>query len=439
MYNQPMQKGFVESLLRSGIIEAKSGEVGPARRYLERVIHLSSDHTTLAEAWYWMSTITENPSEKHSMLENCLSHDLRHARARRALALLDGTLKPEDIINPDRLPAAVQKVSHPEADRIMCPQCGARMVYTPDGGTLVCDFCSSHQNLTSQKQAEEQDFLIAMATARGHGKPIATQVFHCQSCGAEFILLPEIVSSSCAYCESPHVVSLAEARELIQPEGIIPHVMTRERAFHLLEVWVEEHQIKPQEELRPPRGVYLPIWTFDIGGGIEYSGYTLDTGQEYGGPGQITTRIQDFYAVHIDDLVVPASRNTAVHMARLLPSFDLRTTQPYDSRFLANWAAEVYTVPMSDASLDARSQAYAALKRDLPREIASLQNLRTSSAKLIIESFKLVLLPVWMTELQVREQLELVLINGQNGTVEGPGSSDPKDGLLDWLIDILED
>jgi hypothetical protein len=61
---------------------------------------------------------------------------------------------------------------------------------------------------------------------------------------------------------------------------------------------------------------------------------------------------------------------------------------------------------------------------------------------LVIESFKLNLLPVWMTELPFDGREHLVLINGQNGVV----SSDMLDkmqkedegGLFGFLADLLD-
>ena len=96
---------------------------------------------------------------------------------------------------------------------------------------------------------------------------------------------------------------------------------------------------------------------------------------------------------------------------------------------------------MADASLDARSRAYSLLKRKLPGEIASLFNLITSSANLAIESFKLVLVPVWITEIPINGQKLLVLINGQTGIVQGDSPSRPKskNGLFNWLEDLLDD
>jgi ribosomal protein L37AE/L43A len=434
-----MQKDFVESLLRSGIIEAKAGQNGTASRYLERAINISSDHVLLAEAWFWMSTICDDRVEKRTRLENCLSHDMRHSRARRALAVLDGKLKTEDIINPDTLSPDVQEGSQTLADRFMCPHCGARMVFAPDGGTLVCDHCSNQQSLASRVEAEEQDFLIAMATARGHRQPVAVQIFHCQGCDAEFILPPAEISASCAYCQSPHVVSLEQARELIQPEGMIPHSMDWKQASRLLDGWVATNQITLHESLPTPRGVYLPIWTFDIGGEIEYSGYSAEADSDFRKTIQDSFMKSDAYPIHIDDLPVPASRNMARRLTGLLPTFDLGDTLSYDPRYLANWAAEVYSVPLAEASLDARSQAYSRTKRSLPVEIASLHNLKTSSARLTIESFKLVLLPVWMAEIPFDSGPELVLINGQNGIFAESPSAARKTGILDWLQDILEE
>ena len=78
---------YSKELLRSGIIEAKTGSHATARRYLDRAIYMTSSHDVLAEAWFWMGEVTADPAEKRKALENCLSHDLRHARARRALAI----------------------------------------------------------------------------------------------------------------------------------------------------------------------------------------------------------------------------------------------------------------------------------------------------------------------------------------------------------------
>ena len=439
-----MNRDYAESLLHSGIIEAKAGEKEAARRYLERAISVGGKLDVQSEAWYWLSKVADDPTEKRSALENCLSFDVRHARARRELAILDGKLDEQEIINPDALPVASTDPTEATADRFMCPNCGAKMVFAPDGSGLICEHCTRNQRLASAGEAEEQDFLIAMATARAHSKPVAMQVFHCQGCGAEFTLPPDVISTNCAYCDSPHVVSLEGSRELLQPEGVIPQAFNQKQVAKLLIDWVEGNGIKPQGKVDVPRGVYMPIWTFDIGGGIGYRGDKYESEDGFRQSASRVITIDGEYPIHVNDLPVPASRKIAAHLTNLLSTFDLEKTQPYDPRYLANWAAEVYDVPMADASLDARSRAYDRLKRKLPGEIASLFNLKTSSASLSVESFKLVLVPVWVTEIPLADRKILVLINGQNGVVQGDkpsGSPKPKskNGLLGWLDDLLDD
>jgi DNA-directed RNA polymerase subunit RPC12/RpoP len=443
-----MQEDYAKELLRSGIIEAKAGSKESARRYLDRAIYMAGSHDMLAEAWFWMGEITDDPAEKRKALENCLSHDMRHSRARRALAIVDGKLKADEVVNPDKLPAAPNGQRKADVDRFMCPKCGGRMSFAPDGQGLVCEYCTRNQILgAGTQEANEEDFIIAMATARGHGKPLQEQVFHCNGCGAEFILPPNQISASCAYCASPHVVSLEKTKDLLAPDGIIPHAFNQRRAIKLLIDWVEGNGFKPEKKVELPRGLYLPLWTFDVGGAIDYTYEIIESENEaFGGRGQThTARFSDQYPVMVNDLPLPASKKPSAVFLRLIASFDMASIKPYDPRFLADWPAEIYDVPMADASLDARSQTYKTYKNKLPHLINNSNIVHTSSANLMIESFKLNLLPVWMTELPFDGREHLVLINGQNGVV----SSDILDktqkeekengGLMGFLADLLND
>jgi len=442
---------YSRELLRSGIIEAKTGSHESARRYLDRAIYMTGSHDVLAEAWFWMSEVTTDFVEKRKALENCLSHDLRHARARRSLAILDGKLKADEVINPDELPAAPEGLRNADAQRFMCPKCGGRMAFAPDGGTLVCDYCSRGQVVEANtKEANEKDFIVAMATARGHGQPLQEQVFHCNGCGAEFILPPKQISASCVYCDSPHVVSLEKTKDLLAPDGIIPHAFNQKQATKLLIDWVEGNSIKPEKKVELPRGLYLPLWTFDVGGSINYTYEVVDNFKDEddlfsGRFGQKKiTRHSDEYPIMVDDLPLPASRKLSAVFLKLIGAFDMKTIKPYDPRFLASWPAEIYDVPMADASLDARSQVYAKYKQELPSLLNNANVVHTSSANLVVESFKLNLLPVWMTELPFDGRGHLVLINGQSGVVASdiPDKAQPAEtegGLIDFLADLLND
>src|SRR5215510_11408540 len=127
-----MISDYSKDLLKSGIIDAKSGNKASARRYFDRAVYMTNDHEVLAEAWFWMSQVVDDAAEKRKALENCLANDLQHARARRALAVLDGKLKADEIIDPDHLPAAPAGLQTADAKRFVCPKCGGRMSFAPD-------------------------------------------------------------------------------------------------------------------------------------------------------------------------------------------------------------------------------------------------------------------------------------------------------------------
>ena len=438
-----MFSDYGKELLKSGVIDAKAGNKDSARRYLDRAIYISNDHEVMAEAWFWMSQVVDDAVEKRKALENCLANNLGHARARRALAVLDGRLKADQIINPDKLPSAPEKLHQADAQRFMCPKCGGRMSFAPDGQSLTCEYCSRNQKFTAQPgTANEKDFIIAMATARGHGKPLDQQVFHCEGCGSEFILPPNQISSTCVYCGSPHVVNWESEEQLLAPDGIIPHAFDQQRAAKYLIEWVEGNKIKPEKQVDLPRGVYLPLWSFDLGGVIDYVGAAVDDSNiQFKGSYPRTIRVSSSYAVQMNDIPIPASRKPSAVFLRLIPTFEMKAVKPYDPRYLANWPAEVYDIPMAEASLDARSRSFKHYKNDLPNLLSPTQLISTSSANMTVESFRLNLLPVWITELAFGGREHLVLINGWNGAVASdiPDQSEKSGGLFDFLSDLLND
>ena len=482
---------YSRDLLRSGIIELKAGNRDAARRYLDRALYMSSDHDVMAEAWYQMSFLDDDPAQRRLDIENCLAHDLRHARARRVLAILDGRLKPNEIVDPDAAKASLEDTgamrlspvgartarlpSEADAQRFMCPKCGGRMTFGPEGQSLVCEYCARHQSLgTARTSAPQADFLLAMATARGHSKPLAEQVFHCRGCGAEFILPPGKLSITCPYCGSPHVIGFDKSPDLIAPNGIIPHAFDQNKATALLAAWLQKNLTRPKSvgtsvrgtsplpsestvdrvrvntgklasptlpNFATPRGLYLPLWTFDLGGMVDYTGEVIEEqDQELGRRTPRVVRVNEVYPVMMAMLPIPASRKLSGPFVHLLPTFNLKIVQPYDPRYLSDWPAELYDIPMDEASLDARSQGFALVKRDMEVRVAPMHVVSSSSARMDVESFQLVLVPVWISEVSSGGGRHLVLINGETGDAWGDlgGRADKSKGsLMDWLGDLI--
>jgi hypothetical protein len=63
-----------------------------------------------------------------------------------------------------------------------------------------------------------------------------------------------------------------------------------------------------------------------------------------------------------------------------------------------------------------------------------VQDLSYSSTNILVSSFRLTLVPVWVTKITAREQTGLVLINGLTGAIH---SELPEHGLVGWLGELL--
>ena len=404
---------------------------------LEKVLHADADDKQCAEAWLWLSQIYETPAERRACLEQVIIHEPTNPLARRGLAILDGRLQAADIIDPNKVqvtaPDEPQSVA---AEQFQCPRCAARMNYTPDGRALVCEFCSYRQELAADGPIEEvntyglgggeQDFIAVLATEKGHVPPVAMRAFHCMGCGVEFVLGPEALSLTCPYCDSVYVTEAAETREIHPPQALIPFAVDEDAVKAGLRAWFKEKKVE-RPRVSPIVGVYVPVWTFDVGGEVRWNG-RVRRGDDW-------VPVNGSKQLLLDDVLVPATDKLPAALVDVLHSFTPEGLVPYDSRYLADWPAERYQITLAEASLRARKQVLKDLRKR-PYEVTRGENvndLTLNSSGMMVESFKLVLLPLWMVHYKVEGAVYDVLVNGQNGRIVGQFPQTAVGKLVSWL------
>jgi hypothetical protein len=323
------------------------------------------------------------------------------------------------------------------AQQMICPRCGGRMNYTPEVEALQCNFChyrlspDNFQADNVEKDAfnDEQDFIVALATTKGHHQPVQMRTMQCKSCAIEFILAPETLSLTCPYCDSVYVVEAAETQEIVPPQGLIPFVFSQDEAEKVLRAWFKEHKIE-RPRVSPIAGAYVPVWTFDISGPLKWFCLVRE-GDNW------VPRKGEHFALY-DDLLVPASQKLPETLTDHFDEFDLNALVPYDSRYLADWPAERYQTAVSDASLAARSRIMKEL-RSRPYRYTGTTNYRDfkllASGGLAVQSYKLILLPLWIVHYKVEDKLYDVTINGQNGTIHGARPKGVVGRFVSWLME----
>lgn len=437
----------VREYLVRGIAAAKTNDPkdqDEARYYLRRAIN-ASDATfeQRAKAWLWLSQIEDDPKTKRDCLENVLAIDPSDPLARRGLAILDGRLKTEDVIDPDK-PIESAAPAKATVRRYACPKCGGKMAYNAPKRALTCEYCGNRltefQAIQQGALVQEQDFTATLPTAKAHRWELATlHTLKCEGCGAAFTLPPMQVSGACPFCGSAHLVQTPTG-DLIQPEGVLPFQFDAEAARQHVIRWIDDLKFRPGDlderaAVSRPQGVYLPCWTFDLGGQMKWHALI----GERRGKQTVWVPRDDLYLVYHDDLLVPASHTITKELLDDVLEYDTKALCPYSIDLLADHAVEIYQVSMADASLVARQRA-----SRLGREYVMRHNLAGEQVKdfqmnslgLIIESYKLTLLPLWLTTYRYKNEKYAVVVNGQSGRVAGQA---PRSGLQKALAGIFGD
>ena len=294
------------------------------------------------------------------------------------------------------------------------------MVYAPDGKSLVCEFCSRSQALGGQR-TPEQDFFTAMATSKGHNKPTSMQLFHCEGCGAEFILAPQELSVICSYCGSIHVIS--QSRDLAAPDAILPVSIDQQEAGNKLTTWMTENKVKLARQGDLPRSLFLPVWSFDIVGNVPWSGLVLKDKQKVPVSGE--------KSILYHDIVVPATKKLSSLLPTVLQGFTISSCIPYEPGYLAGWPAEVHSIALSEAALEARRVAVVRLRAEIISDLPHVMDLRYPTSAISADRFKLVLVPVWLSVISQEGKLTPAVINGVTGAVT---TEIRARGILDKLL-----
>ena len=138
-----------------------------------------------------------------------------------------------------------------------------------------------------------------------------------------------------------------------------------------------------------------------------------------------------------NDLPVAASHTLIAELTEEINGFSSKNVEPYDAQYLADWPAETYQITVTDASLAARSRI---LAKALPHihidTTQASKNLQVNAMNMVIESYKLVLVPMWIARYHYEKVWYNVVVNGQTGAVRG---EKPRKGVQKWLSGLLSE
>jgi len=326
------------------------------------------------------------------------------------------------------------------ARSISCTLCGAVQRWDPASGSLLCDHCGERREVPPGR-ASIEEIEVARGYAAGRdGFGLQTRSFVCARCGARVSLGVELTARRCTFCGSPQVTEEDDRDDLVRPAALIPMAVSEDEARRLFRRWIACRWFRPRALRRAHlgglHGIYVPYWTFDA---LVFSSWTAQSGTYYWVSESFTTfengkpvvRTRQVRKIRWwpssgtrtdrhDDVLVCGSRSLPPNLVAKLDTFRTADLVPYRPEYLAGFFAERYAVGLPEAHRAARSRMEAVQAArcagDVPGDTHRFLSVRNTFSQ---ETYKHVLLPIWLLSYGFRKRTFRVLINGQTGEVEG--------------------
>jgi len=179
--------------------------------------------------------------------------------------------------------------------------------------------------------------------------------------------------------------------------------------------------------------LYLPYWTFDAQMEVDYTGqrgddyYTTEYYTDSDGKSQSRqvkrtswTSASGHLSGFVDDMLVEASQQRAGRVPSKISHWDLDKLQPYHNGFLAGFVTEKYTISLEQGHIESDRVAHSIADRWARKDIGGdHQRVHTLKRKLTEETFKHILLPVYVSAYKFKGKDYNFFVNGESGKISG--------------------
>jgi len=324
-----------------------------------------------------------------------------------------------------------------------CSQCGAELLFKPGTTSIHCEYCGNDEQIITDengfKELELKPYLEKMGSL-SHSEEIL--MLHCNSCGANQHIQDNYKSLHCVYCTMPLIRDDAKLEDWILPGAVVPFQLNEKKSHQLFLNWVKSLWFAPNElkraalDLENTKGVYLPYWTFDAQLYAKYSGQRGDyyyvsvpyTTTQNGKTVRKTRREQRTrwspasgkVKGFVDDTLIKASIQKKHTIPSKVSNWNLSALKPFDSSYLAGFVTEKYTIPLKDGHFKSTKEAEQIAKRWARRDIGGdTQMVSSIKMDLSEETFKHILLPIYISSYKFKGKVYQFFINGQTGKFTG--------------------
>ncbi len=342
-----------------------------------------------------------------------------------------------------------------------CAACGAQAEWHPKRQALICPYCGTIAPAELNQETGQVHEIDLVETLRAmpdelRGWQTEKRTVRCRSCQAISVFDPARVGQNCEFCGSPELVDYDEIKAPLRPQSVLPFAVDEVRVRESIRRWYAGKWLAPgtftkHAMVDTVRGLYLPYWTFDAQVRCPWTAeaghyhYTTQTYRD----GQGKTRTRQVRHVRwtssagtqehfFDDQPVPGTRGIERSLLAAIEPFPTSDLVPYDTAYLSGFVIEHYQVVLIEAARDARAVMNARLRDMCASQVPgdTHRNLQIQP-QYSGETFKHVLVPVWLLAYHYRSKTYQLVVNGVTGEMAGDYPKSPWKLAMLVLLAIL--
>ncbi len=332
-----------------------------------------------------------------------------------------------------------QEIKTSEAKK-PCANCGAELLFKPGSDQLKCEYCGYEEFIEQHKSSFEElelEHYLDVVGNKAHTNEIT--LLNCKNCGANQHVEENYKSLHCVYCGEPLILEDLYKEDWILPGAVVPFQLDKKKAQQIFKKWVNGIWFAPNKLKRAAldpeglHGLYVPHWTFDCNLKAAYQGmrgdhyyvtqsYTDSNGNRRTRQVQKTrwTPASGHVGGFIDDILINASEKKHREIPKKVRGWSLKQLVPFNSKYLAGFVTEKYTISLKDGHRisfqKAKDIAYNWIRQDIGGDT---QRVTHADIKLSEETFKHVLLPVYISTYRYSGKEYNFYVNGQSGAISG--------------------
>jgi Zn finger protein HypA/HybF involved in hydrogenase expression len=330
--------------------------------------------------------------------------------------------------------------------KFSCPACGGESQWNPAKKAIICPFCGTTSPAQAELAASGAEVIVEhdlVAALRGipddqRGWQAEKVSVKCQSCQAISVFDAARVGQRCDFCGSSALVPYEEIKAAFRPESLLPMKLTENAVRDSIRQWYGSRWFAPNRLKNGAltdtvKGLYIPYWTFDA---QVHADWTADSGYYYyetetfrDANGNLQTRqVQKVRWVpssgsldhFFDDELETASRGVQPLMLRQIEPFPTKELTPYNAGYLSGWVVERYQIDLVAAAQEAREEM-----DEKTTQLCAAQVPGDTQRNLQVETdysgqtFKHILVPIWLLTYNYGAEHYQVVINGYTGAIAG--------------------